>query len=392
MVSRHKRRALTLVELMVVIAILVALVALLAPLLTGQMEGREVREAARQVNAYFQQAQARAKELGRPVGVVIRRAYLSEAALQNPQPGQQEFDFGYQLTLAEEPPPYRGTIADARARVVVGSNNVPNGIAMVSDPGGPFAQFAQPNDQIRFNLRGPKYRIIRVAAATNSDVTAFGSQFQYKVFFEIAGKPPVRFANPNSVPWEVFRRPRTTSATPLELPNGAALVMNLSGVGMDYVSEGLSESNPDGVEAQAYYSDGANPRQKYIGLLEFGRPMQWAYANMPLVIMFSPNGTVERVYRILPKQGQVSDPLFPPKRPQDKIYLFVGKSGVDRWTNLNDGSNLWITIDPQSGAISTAPNILPPGLLASATTPIAKLGAIASSRQIAASGQNMGGQ
>ena len=35
---------------------------------------REVREAARQVNAYIQRARARALELGRPVGVVIRRS------------------------------------------------------------------------------------------------------------------------------------------------------------------------------------------------------------------------------------------------------------------------------------------------------------------------------
>lgn len=391
MVFKQYRRGLTLTELLVVVAILVAVTAILAPLLTSSMEGREVREAARQVNAYFQQARARAKELGRPVGVVIRR---SEAADPN-------FDFGYQLSLAEEPPPYKGLSSLARARVLAQSEPTQR-TALISDPGTGIValrKFVQPNDQIRFNLRGDRYRVLRVRPATSTQIDANEANppFAFQVVFETVGKQPINFATLNSVQFEVFRRPRSTSSTPLELPNGAALVMNLSGVGMDYVSEALAvngDSQLDGVESPW----ASSPRQQYIGLLEFGRPgaeMNAAYANNPLTIMFNPNGGIDRIYRILPNANLVVDNTYllaRPKRPQDKVYLFVGKSGVDRWTNLNDGSNLWITIDPQTGLVSTAPNDLPQGSLASTTTPLERLRAVASSRQIAATGQSLGGQ
>ena len=176
-------------------------------------------------------------------------------------------------------------------------------------------------------------------------------------------------------------------------PSNSLIVMNLSGVGMDFVSE--SDSSTDGIEMQVKsLVPGANPRQKYIGLLEFTRPAETdvSFADMPLTIMFTPTGEIDRIYRILPPPEVLANAAYPPKRPQDKIYLFLGKDGVGRWENLNDTTNIWITIDPQNGSVSTAPNALAPGTMASATTNVAKLGAVASSRQIAGTGQSMGGQ
>lgn len=383
MVSVRRRRGLTLTELLVVIAILVTVTAVLAPLLTSSFEGREIREASRQINAYFQQAQTRARELGRPVGVMIRRSPSTNLGPNG------DFDFGYQLSLAEEPPPYTGMSSFARARIVT-SQNVPTGIALIRDSAADpksFQRYVQPNDLIRFNLRGPKYRVLEVGSANVGD-------FNYQVAFDVTGAPVIQYAQPNTVEFEVFRRPRSTSSTPLELPTGSAIVMNLSGVGMDFVSE---TDSVDGVEVQDFLA-GTNSRQKYIGLLEFTRPAAAAGdpamsdPDMPLTIMFSPTGEIDRIYRILPPPEMIANRLYPPKKPQDKIYLFVGKDGVGRWENLNDTSNIWITIDPQSGAISTAPNALTPGTVAGATTDLAKLGAVASSRQIAATGQSMGGQ
>lgn len=370
MVSRRHRRGLTLTELLVVIAILVTVTAVLAPLLAPSFEGREIREAARQVNAYFQQARARAKELGRPVGVMIRRG----------QPGNPEFDFGYQLSLAEEPPPYTGVTSFSRAKVEV-LNGVPTGFAELQDAADPnsFQRFVQPNDTIRFNLRGPKYRILEIGKATLPG-------YNYRIHFDTYAQPVSNYASHNSVQFEVFRRPRATTSTPLELPTGTAIVMNLSGVGMDFVSPGI-----DGEEPMM----GSNPRKQYIGLTEFQRATAPRLSQMPLVIMFSPSGSVDRIYRVLPPPGQEHTPLFarmPPKRPQDKLYLFLGRDGVDHWTNLNDSANIWVTIDPQNGAVNTSPNALPPEAMASMTDINARLRAVALSRQLASTGQNMGGR
>ena len=65
------RSGLTLVELMVVVVILVILVGVVLPLAQPALKGREIREAARQVNTMFASARARAAATGRPVGVAI---------------------------------------------------------------------------------------------------------------------------------------------------------------------------------------------------------------------------------------------------------------------------------------------------------------------------------
>ena len=401
MAPKTQRSGLTLTELLVVVAILVAVTAVLAPLLTSPFEGREIREAARQINAYFQQAQMRAKELGRPVGVVLRRA-PSETALTSEQ------DFVYQLSLAEEPPPYRGESAFSMARVAVtgtaGTNSgVLTGTAMIRDTS--FRFFAEPNDLIRFNLRGPKYRILTVTAL---DATANGG-FSFEVTFDqrTENTAGVRFAAANLVSFEVFRRPRATTSTPLELSAGSAIVMNLSGVGTNVASQ---TTLANGSESSVTPLTGplASP---YVGLVEFQRATEDEFPaqissnlppniqDLPLTIMFNPNGGVDRIYRVMPTDLQAQNPAFdlvfaslPPKRPQDKIFLFVGKAAENRVVNLSDGNNIWVAIDPQTGSVTTAPNVLPLGFDATTATDVAQLlPFVAGARQIAATGQSMGG-
>ena len=65
--------AFTLVELLVVIAILVILLAVTIPTMRTSVKGREIREAARQINVIFSRAKSLALVRGRPVGVWIER-------------------------------------------------------------------------------------------------------------------------------------------------------------------------------------------------------------------------------------------------------------------------------------------------------------------------------
>jgi|GEM_PF-1252900 len=397
--TKYRRSGLTLTELLVVVAIIVIVTSVLAPLLSGSFEGREVREAARQVNAYLQQAQARAKELNRPVGVMIRRSAAIAPAPGEPFTREGDLDFGFQLSLAEVPPPYTGFSTTAKAHVGLGPNGSLTGqVRIVGEPPQAFTRLVAPNDFIRFNYRGPKYRIL--AISPNNLVLTIDLTDQPRVRFAPARqRGTTLFAAPQK--FEVFRRPQAISSTPLELPVGSGIVMNLSGVGLDPVT-----SVSDGEEAQR--DDGARnaagrarfPRQKYIGLTEFQRPAHQRFQDMPITILFNPSGAIERVYRVLPTPGQEYSSAFqqiPPKRPQDKIYLFVGRQGVTRWENLDDGSNLWIVIDPQTGLVTTAPNTISdnqgnPLNAMGRPNLTAKLGAVATSRQLAATGQSLGGQ
>lgn len=395
--AHHRRAGLTLTELLVVVAIIVIVTAVLAPLLNSTFEGREIREAARQINAYMQQAQARAKELGRPVGVMIQRTPIPAGVTV---PADADFDEGYQLSLAEVPPPYTGFTPAARAYVQVPLNGgAPTGIVRIADPGF-FSGIVATNDFIRFNFRGPKYRIRRFNQNSGSIVIAANEHGLSNP--ETPGS--VRFApastedgNHYSAPlkFEVFRRPKATGSTPLELPAGAAVVLNLSG-------GGVAAPNSYNAAGEETSTDSAlQSRQRYIGLTEFQRPSEIVakryrdqVQNQPLTILFEPSGEVRWIYRVLPTLGEELAPYwsnFPPKRPQEKVYLFVGRQGVPRWNNLDDGSNLWITIDPQSGLITTAPNAIPLDKVANRPALIDRIRGVSESRQIAATGQSMGG-
>ncbi len=370
MYTMNERRGLTLTELLVTISILVIVTSVLAPLLTPSLEGREVREAARQVSSYIQQARAKARELGRPVGVVISRGPVEAWA--------PDRDFGYQISLAEEPPPYSGFDVAARAALIGNDENadgttfttarIVDTIDTVS-----LQRLIQPNDYVRFNFRGPKYRLLKVKpVSTGTFDIVFDTTNSYATLPQPGGQ----------VPFQIFRRPKTSVSTPLEMQTGTALIMSLSGVGMDYLS---AQSAGTGQYPQSSPAIGLTEFQR---MYEPGSPPQvdMTQAEYPLTIMFTPEGGVDRIYRYLPNTLTLAG-FFPPKRPQDKIFLFVGRDGIDHWTNLLDTSNLWIAIDPQTGLVNTAPN-LPPAFQPNAAD---GLRAVAESRQIAATGQNMGG-
>jgi type II secretory pathway pseudopilin PulG len=368
-----KRRGVTLTELLVVVTIIIIVTAVLVPMLSPILEGREVREAARQVNTYIQRARARALELGRPVGVVIRRSD------SNP-------DIAYQLSLAEQPPTFTG-FSDA-SRALVTSNNIAQLVMSTNSNTDALPESAeamlliQCNDYVRFNFRGPKYRILR------KDIE--NRRIQFEVTFD---QSPVHYPANQPLHYEVFRRPRQTAAMPLELPTGTALIMNLSGVGLDTTRLAVQPGHSPSIGMMEFQSLNIG-EQEDVGSVQ---PDQMP----PLTIMFNPNGEVQRIYRVFPPAMAGNCPpwmvLYPPKRPQAAIYLFLGKDGVflnqqgvsDPRENLKDASNLWIRIDPRSGAITTAPNAVPSNVAVDSENIAA---VVAQSRQLAASGQSVGGR
>ncbi len=70
---RRHLKAMTLVEIMVVIAIIGLLAVVMVPTVKYQYRNRSVKEGERQLNAFIGAAQARAQQLGRPVGVWVER-------------------------------------------------------------------------------------------------------------------------------------------------------------------------------------------------------------------------------------------------------------------------------------------------------------------------------
>jgi hypothetical protein len=295
------------VELLVIVSILVLLTAIAIPAMRPALEGRRIREAARAVNAYLGSARNRALETGRPCGVMLHRvSTLPQCAME--------------LDQVEVPPPYGGDDINALAKVTIDSI-VP----------GKWAQFTveinqplntnllRPGDLIQLNYQGPFYTIEFIQPSGTSVRCG-------KIDLSSGQWLPWTNSPSRPVPFKIFRQPVKSHATPLQLPAGAVIDLEFSG----------SDNNPG-----AFYP--ASPQD-----------------NTPVVIMFSPNGAVEGVY----VQGN-------PVRAVSPIYLLIGKRervrdlvntplpGIpapEDLPNLTDLANLWITINPQTGLVTTTEN------------------------------------
>src|SRR5436309_10083808 len=66
---KSARRAYTLAEMLIVITIMIMLVAAALPVAKKVMDGSQVREASRQLNAYLAMARTRTLQTGRPCGI-----------------------------------------------------------------------------------------------------------------------------------------------------------------------------------------------------------------------------------------------------------------------------------------------------------------------------------
>ena len=221
----------TLIELLVVVIILVILASVTTAMVQPLSGGREIREAARQVNAFIAGGPARAAELGRPSGVWLERAPSTTNTV-------------FELYAADTPPIYAGDLTGATARFVSNTQVTMTGATSMATSG-----FVQPGDLIRFDYKGPLYPIIAPVSAPTINFTHGPS----------GDLPPPPHAANAQVPFQIYRQPRKSSIKPLQLPTNAALDLTHSGFG------------PAGVEFNAaagpviimFASDGAVERVYY---------------------------------------------------------------------------------------------------------------------------------
>jgi prepilin-type N-terminal cleavage/methylation domain-containing protein len=196
--SHAFRRAVTLVELLIVVAVLAILLGAALTMLRPVMKDMKVREAARMVNAYLAGAQARAAELNRPVGVYIER-------FEN-KPGAS-----FQLFMADSPPPYAGDSVTSRARLPGDANS-----ATFVGENALLATLCSSGDYIRFDYKGPYYLLTSVSGGSAT--------------FDLGGYP----APPKGeVPYQIRRKPVKSSVSPLDIPEPLAIDIALSGIGLD---------------------------------------------------------------------------------------------------------------------------------------------------------------
>lgn len=348
----------TIVELLVVMGILVVLLGIAATAVKTGTRGKKQREAARQVNAYIASAQARAVQLGRPVGVEIVRNVIDTDGNGTIVSGIDSGISNSSLLMytMETPPPYAGDEVNSRIGVTVASEpwplNNPTGnipVVTLTDPSPlqyvTISSFLNVNDpvEVRLDFRGPRY-------------TAFVTQTSpLTLKFAIPAKNTRMFPNGGMTPCQIFLPPQRSSATPLQLPTDMCIDLTCSGVG----NTGNQFAN---------WNSGVHDSVRFT---------------------FSPKGNIDQVSTVNGSWG----------RPGGNIHILVGKyehavdattvmntdgindvsfSGLDYLeyinptvdpdleTNLADGSSMWVSVNHLSGQITTTRNkLITPAYLSS---------------------------
>jgi len=350
---RPARPGVTLIELMVVVTILLVLTAASVPMMQPVIADRQAREATRSVNSYLSAAQAKAIESGRPAGVIFER-----------MPGRP--GASVDLFMAVSPPPFSGFSIDSRTTSIVieefpsqSGEIVTRGVVEFNatdfNLAGSvrMAELVRAGDLIQFNFQGHLYEV--------TTPVQIGGQIASLRFKHATRPTPKIITTP--LPYQIFRRPRKSSASPLQLPGGMVVDLGFSGIGAmgNQLSEAIQSSNA---------------------------------AKSPVLVAFAPGGHLDHISYVgfgEPTDVAPNQLLLRHKKPSSSVYLLVGRIenipalGVPaEANNLENGSARWLSISHQTGVVSTAENNVLP---MANTNP-----SVYDARQFARDKQTMGGR
>jgi prepilin-type N-terminal cleavage/methylation domain-containing protein len=323
---RPFRRGLTLIELLVTIVIMVTVLAGALPLLSPNNNSRKIREASRQLTTLLSQAQAQAARDGRPVGVAFSESGVSGSysgvaleayMIAEPPPftGFSEFSrvsinkprsndkltYGQQTT--DNANGNDGTMFDARYRGV-GVWELTFSLYGAEDPIPP--RMVRNGDVV--NAGGNYFLIVDDGGGTEGaheidQATGYVLPTSYllAIWLNQSGQQLAPGAQKS---FSFARLPVYTSEQPLQFPRGIGIDMHASG------ATGVGTSMPIAFDFD-------NP------------PPTPTPPATNVSVMFSPNGSIEAVYRDGVRQEGA-----------EQIFLLLGL-----FENGNNGSQDWNDYD-----------------------------------------------
>lgn len=306
LLTANRRSGVTLIEMLVVVAIMMFMLGIAAPMFRPDQNGSVARDTARALNAYIQEARAKAMATGRPCGVAFIPfgTYTSACVV-----AQQ----------VECPPLYTGESYQSTVTVTKSNNATPLTLSF-NDAS---ADWTKSGNMIRLGGHG--------------------------VWYEMTG--PTGCRKPEKIKQEDWGpdadfRPWTTGNWTTTYEIQAAPIAQaknyLQSVGM---AEPLKVIRGSAIDL--YYSKMENAELKN-------------NAATPTIIMFNPTGEMGTCYKPGGRGGGTS--VF---TPSEKIYILCGQwdralqafQPEDGKRNNQTFDSYWIIIDPSTGISSIEQNI-----------------------------------
>ncbi|MBN1591199.1 MAG: prepilin-type N-terminal cleavage/methylation domain-containing protein [Pirellulales bacterium] len=371
----------TLVELLVVITIMMILAAFVLPRLQPASGQRRLREAARMVDIFMGRARSRAIETGRPCGVVLQ-------PLDNPINAHNSAS--NTLFQVEVPPPYAGQSISSRVRFINYNSvtlvlTIEEMTALDLD-----TTLISLGDTVQLNNQGPWYTVVgpdvldnvtlQVTPDNNGDGFPDGDGLIDQAVspalqqLELRVDPAYRahvppYTSTTTLAFTILRQPAPTLTAPLRLPNETVIDLRASGFNQ-------------------------------LGMVPTVAAFNGATNQRPVVVMFSPNGSVSRcryyvgtVYRDDP----VSEPIFFLVGRETQVGIsdkLLRDLPDDQKPNWQLPGSYWVTIASQTGQISVSENAEPDDYYASqgTATPWNSAQGIDEAREFAKQSHAMGGR
>lgn len=390
----------TLVELLVTLVIIMMLTAVAVPVLAPALVGRRQREASREVTSYFTLARDTAMRTGRATGVMVERFTgagnaSASAMIKAGLPGATPIpEMSVTLWQVEVPPPYSGDTLLSRATVIggfgrgaitfLGTSGISEGLDLV-----------RLGDYIKFNTQGHQYQIVGLVDGSGADL-ALPTSFYLPLpapnaFWKIVpvGGTTALVPSFGGVPYQIMRQPVRTSTPPLQLPEGIVIDLASSGVTPPWTGPPQPWAGTT--------ADTSSLTLSFCPLDTSNAPV-FQSDVIPIVVLFSPTGSVERIAVSGPNPslpGQTLPYALPPTAP---IYFLLGlrekvpAAGSANNENWRDPTSLWITIYPRTGLVTSTENapLNPPSGQPFATGSFA--GDLTAARRLAIEGQTLGGR
>lgn len=384
------RSAMTLMELLVVMAILSTVALFAIPTIRTVSKERSLREASRTVAAFFQEAQSRARQDGF-AGVVIARNpnfyRFANATGDNidaggvvRNDGARVFYAGYTMYQMRRPLPFAGNgILD-----LAGFPSAPPLLPPLPPP--------PPNaPPAAFDFEIDKPFDVRVLIEPGCTVTFGNSPIRHEIVM-VMEKPPAVPGNPvrleircllnplvslppglqsggSGVQFRIERRPEVVVTSAVQLPKGYFINLNYSGM--------LDSNDADGSDLT--WTDFSTARS-VVPVIINGVPQNVELAAQPVVITFDRSGAIDLVYShgLYAHAWDPAPPAWSRYRPlapvsfclstdhQENTFALssatpgfelpfsVGRAQRDL---LNNTDVQWISIDHRNGRVSVSDTI-----------------------------------